>query len=372
MPLGYDTKAARFAKTTKKHYRYYVSKPLEQTAFLPETPFDEFPILRGKRPPTSSLVSKDPDPSIREVGKFKGWVELSTMNNKDIIKIGNYDKEFMEKTHCFVRLYVINAESLAQLDTDSLSDPYLKVIIGNETQDNASEYQTDKTDCDFYKFFEFKVVFPGTSILKLQVWDKDLLTSDELIGETDIDLENRYFSKKWRKLTNVPIETRDLYHPLSSLCRGRIRVFLELIPFKSIVNPIWDVSPRPKSSFQIRVIIWDVEDVPNMDAEGCSDLYVTGDIKGVVCRTDTHNRAMNGKGSFNWRMLWDIDVSGDDESCYTAKFQVWDKDYLSKDDFIGECRIDIKDVIIEAIECENEVCLADKQTIEFKVFDIIY
>ena len=43
--------------------------------------------------------------------------------------------------------------------------------------------------------FEFEATFPQDSILTLQVYDWDLLDSDDLIGETKIDLENRFFSR---------------------------------------------------------------------------------------------------------------------------------------------------------------------------------
>jgi hypothetical protein len=52
---------------------------------------------------------------------------------------------------------------------------------------------------------------PGVSQLHVQVWDKDLLIQDDLIGETIIDLENRFFSKRWRNLPHKPIETRELF-----------------------------------------------------------------------------------------------------------------------------------------------------------------
>lgn len=105
--------------------------------------------------------------------------------------------------------------------------------------------------------------------------------------------------------------------------------------------------------------------MPNSDIEGVSDLYVTGTFNGVQCKTDTHFRAQNGKGSFNWRMIWDVELPRNDTSELT--FQVWDKDYFSMDDFIGEVRVKIKDEIEEALETENEVKWKDKKEFEFKV-----
>jgi Ca2+-dependent lipid-binding protein len=43
--------------------------------------------------------------------------------------------------------------------------------------------------------FEIEASFPQDSVLTLQLLDWDLLGSDDLIGETKIDLENRFYSR---------------------------------------------------------------------------------------------------------------------------------------------------------------------------------
>jgi hypothetical protein len=46
-------------------------------------------------------------------------------------------------------------------------------------------------------FFSFPIELPGNAELKIEVWDYDPMFSDELIGFTTIDLEDRYFSLEW-------------------------------------------------------------------------------------------------------------------------------------------------------------------------------
>ena len=43
--------------------------------------------------------------------------------------------------------------------------------------------------------FEVEATFPQDSLLRVQVYDWDLIGSDDLIGETHVDLENRYYSR---------------------------------------------------------------------------------------------------------------------------------------------------------------------------------
>lgn len=43
--------------------------------------------------------------------------------------------------------------------------------------------------------FEIEATFPMESMLTVSVYDWDLVGTDDLIGETKIDLENRFYSK---------------------------------------------------------------------------------------------------------------------------------------------------------------------------------
>lgn len=52
----------------------------------------------------------------------------------------------------------------------------------------------------------FEHILPGNSNLKVTFYDEDDFSRDDKIGVVEIDLERRFFDKKWRSLMNVPIE----------------------------------------------------------------------------------------------------------------------------------------------------------------------
>ncbi len=57
-------------------------------------------------------------------------------------------------------------------------------------------------------------------------------------------------------------------------------MFLEIIPSRetAMVKEIWNISPKPKAEYELRVVVWSCEDCPTMDVEDCSDLFVTAKV----------------------------------------------------------------------------------------------
>ena len=58
-----------------------------------------------------------------------------------------------------------------------------------------------------------------------------MVFSDVLIGYTEIDLEDRFFSQRFRSLTDIPIEIRQLTNDSSEVSMGDASMWIEV--FKS-------------------------------------------------------------------------------------------------------------------------------------------
>lgn len=80
------------------------------------------------------------------------------------------------------------------------SDPYLRISLGKTVFNDRPNAINDATDVDLYKLVEFNAELPGTSQLTIEVMDKNDFGSDELIGKTVIDLEDRWFDERWKRI----------------------------------------------------------------------------------------------------------------------------------------------------------------------------
>ena len=246
---------------------------------------------------------------------------------------------------------------LAKKDLLSESDPFIKIYLGDKLIKNESDkHQDDMKNCEWNQYYDIPCEMPGCGKLRIEVWDYDDLLSDDLIGATEIDLEDRFFDQKWQSLENKPIEIRPLIHPDESQPQGTISLWMEMFPSEERSDPKWDpkcIDKEPNIKYEARFVVWETEDMEMMDVEGTSDVYVLGyfNIKDKQS-TDVHYRCQTGVASFNWRMLLPFETPALNN---TLTIQAYDNDFFCSDDLICYQKLDISELIkIPSISTENE------------------
>jgi len=328
-------------------------------------PFELIEVYTGKEFPRLF------EPKRRKVGVMKALIRLSMEENAPG---GVNPFEFMAPQDTFIRLYVLKAANLSPMDSNGLSDPYIKVKIAKEKFSSRDRYVKESLNPDIYEQCEFPLPIPGASQLKIEVWDYDGI-GDDLIGFTTIDVEDRWFCKTWRDMKLKPAEWRTLKNPTSSVSQGKLLLWVDIFSTaEARVNPIWDIRPPPPDPYEARIIVWNCKDVVNKDTiTDMNDLYVTGVLDLPECgrqKTDVHLRAKKGKGSFNWRMKWQFTLP----TKVTPRFvvQLWDMDIFSANDAICEGVLNLKQLLRYAHKLKDRVRYMQNGSEKIEIVDLYH
>ena len=330
--LVYDENSSRSSKASE----------LSQVGFLDKKNKDEK--YYGKFKGLIRIVEKDKqlefEKKVKE-NQEKGGIEKM----KNLNKYERLQKKLISKSNIVVRIYILELNELAKKDLFSESDPYIKILVNDkEIINERKNYQEDQKNCKWYKYYDIPAEIPGSSSLKIEVWDWDEILSDDLIGSTVIDLEDRFYNEDWQNMKYKPIEVRPLLHPDIEGSQGKVLLWLEMHDANKISNEIpWKINPQPICELQVRFVVWETEEMEMMDIEGTSDIYVIGYVDQKESqKTDIHFRCQTGVASFNWRMLLPLRLPVQRP---LLTVQVYDKDIFSSDDFICGSTINMKDII---------------------------
>ncbi|XP_009694633.1 PREDICTED: fer-1-like protein 4, partial [Cariama cristata] len=434
-----------------------------------------FPLHRGK-------ANEDEDGNEDEhfVGKYKGSFYVYPTEEAGTEPKVSQGVPRNRPIKVLVRVYIVKATNLSPADPNGKADPYVVVTVGQEQKDTKERYIPKQLNPVFGEVVELTVSFPMESELTVAIFDHDLVGSDDLIGETKIDLENRFYSKHrancgvasqynvngynmWRdafkptqildslckknllpaaeyrreevkvdnKIFKVPpeafpeeasvrnkrgmadenwpvddehkalyvlqhweempgygyklvpehVEIRSLYNPENpGLVQGSLHMWIDMFPNDVPAPPPVNIKPRLPVSYELRVIIWNTDDVILDDVnpitgEPSSDIYVKSWIKGLdhdKQETDVHFNSLTGEGNFNWRFIFRFNyLPTEKEITYKKKdsvfsveesefrepavlvLQVWDYDRISANDFLGSIELKLHDMVRAAKSSEH-------------------
>uniref|UniRef100_A0A8C1KT07 Fer-1 like family member 6 n=1 Tax=Cyprinus carpio TaxID=7962 RepID=A0A8C1KT07_CYPCA len=428
-------------------------------------PFDDwvktFELYRGK------ANEEEGSADDRFVGKFKGRFCLYKLPEADDEEEDGYLDSGQFKINqgippntavdVLIRVYIVAAFNLHPADPDGKADPYIVLKLGKTEIKDRDNYIPKQLNPVFGRSFEFQATFPKESLLTILIYDYDMVGGDDLIGETQIDLENRFYSRhratcglpteyaiegynawrdcikptelliklckenrldnphfspgritigskvftgktvfpdedqmvesyehlalkvlqRWSEMPNggcklVPehIETRALYlKDKPGIDQGHLQMWVDIFPMDMPhPGPPVDISPRKPKGYELRIIIWNTEDVILEDTnfitgQQSSDIYIKGWLKGLEDdsqETDVHYNSLTGEGNFNWRFVFPFNYMPAEKVVVVQKresilsldkteqkipavlvMQVWDFERLSSDDFLGSVELDL-------------------------------
>ncbi|XP_062271498.1 fer-1-like protein 4 [Scomber scombrus] len=153
-----------------------------------------FPLYKGR----ASAEDEEEDDEERLMGKYKGSFLVYPIDSGDEEDVKCQITNGIPRNSplkVLVRVYIVKATALAPTDPNGKADPYLEVQMGQQTLDSQERYIPKQLNPTFGEVFELTVSFPLETELVITVLDHDLVGADDVIGETHIDLENRFYSR---------------------------------------------------------------------------------------------------------------------------------------------------------------------------------
>jgi hypothetical protein len=174
-------------------------------------------------------------------------------------KVGKLKKVLTKTKRFLCRLYVLKGMKISPFgaSADSL-EPYLVIKCGDRVIKDKKISKRTGTNPDFYVYFDFDVRLPGSCTIRIEIWNDDPFGFDDLIGYTEIDVENRYFNRKWMAKAKKPVESRNIKPEFSNKSVGRLNLILELL--ESVKIKPYDISPLKQEPYELRVVVWETMD----------------------------------------------------------------------------------------------------------------
>jgi hypothetical protein len=229
------------------------------------------------------------------VFQLSAWLVLTRHNPSSVeqTQANVLRTKFAERRMLLIRVAVLRGLNLVPKDKNNLCDPYLVASLGSKKQSHRNQYQKTTAQPQFYTTFEFKVELPGQADLRVAILDHDpagRFLGDETIGETIIDLEDRWYSDEFQQMcqkkdtdgltTLMPIEMRQLYDPSGKyrIPQGQLEMWVEMYDLGALMGRMPKMPKLTREEdidVELRIVIWEASEMEEKDTlTQANDLYI--------------------------------------------------------------------------------------------------
>jgi hypothetical protein len=318
--------------------------------------FEHYDIVRGHLAFNKYDKRKS---TLKKVGQLKAVIRVTMKNPRMDEEYNNFARSYRVPEKVVVRVYVIKAQNLLPMDIFGSADPYLKVQLGDVEHRDKKTLQKRTLTPDFFAAYEFNTTMSGPGQLKVGLWDKNLITSDQVIGETVVDLEDRWFHPKWNELEKKPAEIRTLYKPGQLTSQGLLTMWVDIFTQEEATmqeNRMIMIQGPEKKEYQLRIVTWRSVDVPDLDG-GASDLFLQFSMQGSdkKYRTDTHWRCKKGLGSWNYRTLIQLELPMRKREEGRLTIEMMERNIVTSNTLVGSHMYNLYDWLMLAYRRQSSV-----------------
>ncbi|XP_032599154.1 myoferlin isoform X1 [Drosophila grimshawi] len=205
-----------------------------------------------------------------------------------------------------------------------------------------------------------------------------MLLGDETVISKSEELKERLSLSALRNLDKLPsfgynlvpehVETRSIYRDNNpGVSQGQIQMWIELFEKSTFIPPPMDITPVPPTCYEVRLVVKNLKGIQfgdkNMFGKLMSDIYVIGWCQDAddYQSTDIHYRSFAGAAAFNWRMIFILKYSPNEDMMVIRRMggyrevieikrppiiylQVWDKDMISHDEYLGAIELNLSNL----------------------------
>ena len=168
------------------------------------------------------------------------------------------------------RVYILDGQNI---QVDPPAELYLTFHLAGKSEKRNDRVTPPTNNPEFYYGVEMPCKIPGSSVLRIEMFTKDTF-GDEMVGYTEIDLEDRFLTPKWHNYTKKPLEFRNIKDESGSSV-GRLKMWIDLVEERNAKQtPLIQIEPPLRLDFELRVIVWETKNCVFKDElEKCNDMF---------------------------------------------------------------------------------------------------